>query len=106
MLLAQAGGTLDWAYQSGMFFFGPLWIAVTVWIVIGSSFNYLRKVRERQLAAEIVQAMLANPKNSAEDIERVLTAWWGGKRSKAARAAVRSCAPAELSSYSSAKPSV
>lgn len=106
MFLAQMSGPMNWAYQSGMFFFVPLWIAITLWVVIGSSFTYFRRLRERQMASEIVQAMLANPKNNAEDIERVLTAWWGGKRSKAAKAAKEFCAKEVASGFPSVKPSV
>ena len=91
MLLAQASG--DW---SMLFFFGPLWTAVALWLVISHTFDYLRKIRERQMASEIVQSMLANPKTNAEDIERVLAAWWGGSKGaiKAAKMAKEYAAPA------------
>jgi hypothetical protein len=83
MLLAQSGG--DWGT---LFFWGPLWTAIVLWLIISHTYEYLRKIRERQLASEIVQSMLANPKTSAEDIERVLAAWWGGSKAAAKAAKV------------------
>ncbi|HZL90199.1 MAG TPA: hypothetical protein VFB96_17675 [Pirellulaceae bacterium] len=78
MLLAQSSG--DWGT---LFFWAPLWAAIALWLIISHTFDYLRKIRERQMASEIVQSMLANPKTSAEDIERVLAAWWGGHKAAA-----------------------
>lgn len=90
MLLAQSGGAMSSAYQA-LFFFGPLWVAIAVWLALSLTYDYLRKIRERQMASDIVQSMLANPKNSAEDIERVLTAWWGGNKGAAKAAKDHAC---------------
>jgi hypothetical protein len=91
MLFAQSAGMS--ADYGSLFFFGPLWVAIAVWLVIALTFDYLRRIRERQMASEIVQSMLANPKNSAEDIERVLTGWWGGGK-RAAKAAAKAATKA------------